>query len=156
VRPTTVFLIMAMLSAAAIPARAGQVRVDVSNIHFTPATVTIHHGDHVVWVWVSGLHSATSGSSRTEGGIFNSAPVSADAGVLGAHQAALPLIRQPAAPKWSWPAPPRGRVTPPAEPSASRPGAAVKRPTNASGDPAAAAARSQSARPAGSTASSNS
>jgi plastocyanin len=70
-----------MLSAAAVPSRAGQVRVDVSNIQFTPATVTINHGDHVVWVWLSGTHSATSGSSCTEDGIFNSALVLTAAGV---------------------------------------------------------------------------
>lgn len=80
-RPHVILAVMAVLSAAAVPSRAGQVRVDVSNIQFTPATVTINHGDHVVWVWLNGTHSATSGSACTGDGIFNSALATTAAGV---------------------------------------------------------------------------
>lgn len=73
--------LLVLSSAAALPAHAGQMRVDVANLQFTPATVTINHGDHVVWVWKSGLHSATSGTSCTADGIFNSLLQTTAAGV---------------------------------------------------------------------------
>lgn len=44
------------------PVHAGQVRVNVSNSDFTPSTITLNRGDHVVWVWSNGSHSATSGT----------------------------------------------------------------------------------------------
>ena len=80
-RVTVVLAALGILPVLASPVRAGQVRVDVANIQFTPATVTINHGDHVVWVWQNGTHSATSGSSCTSDGIFNSGLVAAAAGV---------------------------------------------------------------------------
>ena len=72
-RTQVALAVLATLTSAAAPARAGQVRVDVSNFQFTPATVTLNHGDHVVWVWLNGMHSATSGTSCTGDGIFDSA-----------------------------------------------------------------------------------
>lgn len=55
-------------------AGAGQVRVSVSSNQFTPASVSVKPGDHVVWVWVSGFHSVTSGTdgSSNGSGVFDS------------------------------------------------------------------------------------
>jgi plastocyanin len=56
------------------PALAGEVRVNLSGMSFTPATITVNQGDHVVWVWQGGTHSVTSGTdgSGAGDGIFNS------------------------------------------------------------------------------------
>jgi plastocyanin len=54
---------------------AGQVRISATSGNaFSPANVTINHGDHVVWVWTGGNHSVTSGTdgSTTGDGTFNS------------------------------------------------------------------------------------
>lgn len=55
-------------------AHGGQVRVNVNSNDFTPQSVTINPGDHVVWIWQSGIHSVTSGNDGSIGGsgIFNS------------------------------------------------------------------------------------
>lgn len=53
---------------------AGQVRVDIggSGNVFTPSSVTCNLGDLVVWVWVGGTHSLTSGAAGcTTDGFFN-------------------------------------------------------------------------------------
>lgn len=54
-------------------ANAGQVRITLAGMSFTPSNVTIHQGDHVVWVWQSGTHSVTSGTdgSPAGNGVFN-------------------------------------------------------------------------------------
>ena len=39
--------------------------VNVGNIFFNPATVSINAGDAVKWTWVGGTHSSTSGSCAT-------------------------------------------------------------------------------------------
>jgi len=54
--------------------RAGQVRVSLSGTSFSPSTISLNLGDQVAWVWVSGTHSVTSGTtgSTTGDGRFNS------------------------------------------------------------------------------------
>src|SRR6185312_15392337 len=37
---------------------------------FSPSTVTIHPGDTVMWTWVSGLHTVTSGAPGAVDGKF--------------------------------------------------------------------------------------
>src|SRR5258705_10598028 len=59
---STALLISLLLAPAA---RAGEVRVNVSNMVFTPRAVNCNAGDHVVWVWTAGSHSSTSGDSVT-------------------------------------------------------------------------------------------
>lgn len=59
-------------------ARAGQVRVDVGSggNFFTPATIQLNQGDHVVWMWIAGGHTTTSGTVTggigTPNGIWDS------------------------------------------------------------------------------------
>jgi plastocyanin len=66
--------------ACAAAAWAGQVRVNVSNFAFTPASVSANLGDHIVWIWTGGSHTVTSGdrlfvSSELLGdGHFNTSP----------------------------------------------------------------------------------
>jgi len=36
--------------------------VQVGNVYFSPASLTIQQGDDVKWVWIGGTHSSTSGS----------------------------------------------------------------------------------------------
>ena len=54
--------------------QAGQVRVSLSGQNFSPASIALNNGDQVVWVWVSGSHTVTSGTDGSLGGngIFNS------------------------------------------------------------------------------------
>lgn len=60
------------------PARAGQERVAVGagGNSFTPSTITVNAGDHVIWVWQSGGHTVTSGNPNaptpTGDGLFRS------------------------------------------------------------------------------------
>lgn len=70
-------LLAASLAMAPGHARAGQVRVTVSSNAFSPSTINLNNGDQVVWVWVGGSHSATSGVSGQPGAgtIFNSTTV---------------------------------------------------------------------------------
>jgi len=58
----TALLTSSLLAPAA---RAGQVRVNISNFMFSPSAVNCNSGDHVVWVWTGGSHSSTSGDSNT-------------------------------------------------------------------------------------------
>lgn len=68
----------ALLSAFPSPARAGQLRVLVGSggLTFTPSTVTINAGDHVIWQWFSSPHTVTSGNpsaaTPTGDGLFRS------------------------------------------------------------------------------------
>ena len=68
--------VLAVVLAAVVgslPASAGQVRVNVSNFVFTPRTVNINTGDHVVWGWTGGAHSVTAGDSTDiPSGLFDS------------------------------------------------------------------------------------
>ncbi|MGH7741055.1 MAG: hypothetical protein ACRENS_03440 [Candidatus Eiseniibacteriota bacterium] len=60
-----------LLAAATVlsPSRAGEVRVNIAGNtvtgSFSPRTVNINVGDHVIWVWTSGQHTATSGDSSS-------------------------------------------------------------------------------------------
>ncbi|HVP14530.1 MAG TPA: hypothetical protein VMS88_03235 [Terriglobales bacterium] len=72
-RLAAILALLAVVSIVAHPARAGQVRVDVMDFQFVPTTVTVNHGDHVVWTWTGGFHSATSGTGCVSDGIFDSA-----------------------------------------------------------------------------------
>jgi plastocyanin len=77
---TRIFLVVALLLTLNFASHAGQVRVDVGGATdvFTPANITVNPGDHVVWVWMGGFHSVTSGASAkfcdsgTSDGIFDS------------------------------------------------------------------------------------
>jgi plastocyanin len=84
------------LAALIVPdAQGGQVRVNVGaggNL-FSPYAVNINQGDHVVWVWVAGSHTATnwtlpadSANISIDGSIFDS-----DAG--GSHFGQGPTTR---------------------------------------------------------------
>ncbi len=77
-------LSLAVLLAAS-PARAGQVRVDVSTTGgaqvITPYVVNVNLGDHVVWVWKSNGHTVTNWSVPVDsmnlnfdGTVFDSDP----------------------------------------------------------------------------------
>jgi plastocyanin len=67
-------------SLAALPAGAGQVRINVQSNTFVPnSNVPLNQGDHVVFVWISGTHSATSGNGSPSG-IFNSGNLSTGSG----------------------------------------------------------------------------
>lgn len=58
------FATLAALALLAAFARAGQVRVDVTGSNtFVPRGVTVNAGDHVVWVWIAGGHTVTSGDT---------------------------------------------------------------------------------------------
>ncbi len=60
-------LAVALLAA---PALAGQVRIDAGTgggFAFSPTTVTLNLGDHVVWVWVQAGHTVTSGDPNATG-----------------------------------------------------------------------------------------
>jgi plastocyanin len=63
------------LGLAASVAHAGQVRINATGGNaFSPANVSLNQGDHVVWVWVGGSHTVTSGTdgSGTGDGLFDS------------------------------------------------------------------------------------
>lgn len=65
----------AALAALLLPAtlHAGQVRVTLNSQTFSPATVQINAGDHVVWVWAAQSHTVTSGTSPdSPSGLFDS------------------------------------------------------------------------------------
>lgn len=62
----------AVLAFASTHALAKQVRIDVANFSFTPASVTLNQGDHAVFVWTGGIHSALSGPVFSPDGIFDS------------------------------------------------------------------------------------
>jgi hypothetical protein len=81
--------LLSFASPGAVPALAGEVRMDLSsslgNVFVDPTQaggrrfVNCNVGDHVVWVWVSGAHSCTSGdsSSATPDGKWDSLTQSA-------------------------------------------------------------------------------
>jgi plastocyanin len=58
------------------PASAATVNVAVGYygglIEFLPSSVTIHPGDQVTWLWLTGFHSTTSGRPGMPNGIWNS------------------------------------------------------------------------------------
>ena len=73
------FLAAAILSTFVLPARAGQVHINVASNLFidptAPANVTpLNQGDHVVWVWTGASHDVISGnpSTITPDGLFSS------------------------------------------------------------------------------------
>jgi plastocyanin len=52
---------------------AGQIRVTLNSSSFSPASVQINAGDHVVWVWATQSHTVTSGNHPdTPSGLFDS------------------------------------------------------------------------------------
>ena len=65
---------LALAAPVAGPALAGQVRVNVINNLFVPSGVTVNAGDQVVWVWLAGTHTVTSGDTLAcaADGTFNS------------------------------------------------------------------------------------
>ena len=83
-------LVIAMVTVAVLlgmtgtPAQAAQKRVTVSPTsnqnRFLPTGASVHIGDHVTWVWASGTHTVTSGSSGTPNGIFDSGLLEGGAG----------------------------------------------------------------------------
>ena len=90
--PVAAVSLFALLAAGTISfllapvASAGQRRVEVGfggNV-FQPSNITLNLGDHVTWVWASGLHSVTSGTGSTDPFVGQDF----DSGVLnGANQA---------------------------------------------------------------------
>jgi plastocyanin len=57
------------------PAHAGQVRISLTGGNsFSPTAISLNQGDHVVWVWLGGAHTVTSGTdgSSTGDGLFDS------------------------------------------------------------------------------------
>jgi len=73
-RPLLVVAAACLLAVAALPAFAGQVRINVSSNFFSDSTATVNPGDQIVWVWTAGGHSVTSGTTgnSTGDGKFNS------------------------------------------------------------------------------------
>jgi plastocyanin len=68
---------IAIAATLSTPARAGQVRIDVGagdGFQFLPASPQLNQGDHVVWVWVSGSHSVTSGTGCSPAATVFDAP----------------------------------------------------------------------------------
>lgn len=67
-------LALAACALAATGAAAKQLRVNVSNFLFNPATATVNAGDHVVWIWTGGTHNVVSGNAATgtPDGLFSS------------------------------------------------------------------------------------
>jgi plastocyanin len=74
--PRRILAIALLLLIASFPfaprASARQMRIDVANFSFTPSNPTLNQGDHVVWIWTGGFHSAVSGPGATPDGIFDS------------------------------------------------------------------------------------
>jgi len=62
---------VAVIALTALPSFAGQRRVDVANFSFADSTLDANPGDQIVWVWISGSHTVTSGAG-TPDGEFNS------------------------------------------------------------------------------------
>lgn len=67
-----IVLSLSLIVMLAPPAHAGQVRVDLNATAFSPSNVTVNAGDHVVWVWLAGDHSVTSGNPNSPSGLFDS------------------------------------------------------------------------------------
>lgn len=63
--------LFALTALLALPATAGQVRVNVSSNAFTPSALTVNLGDHVVWIWTGGFHTVTSGANNGSSGTPN-------------------------------------------------------------------------------------
>ena len=61
--------------AAAAAVRSGQVRVDVSNYAFTPASLTVRAGTRVTFT----NHDATPHSATADGGAFDTGSINQDA-----------------------------------------------------------------------------
>lgn len=86
-RRWTLFPLAALVAiACATDAWAGQIRVDVGGpggaMTYTPTTASANIGDHVVWIWIGGTHTVTSGD-------FNSVPdVSVGDGLFNSGAAA--------------------------------------------------------------------
>lgn len=55
-------LLLASILGFALPADAGQVRIDLNGTSFSPNDVSLNFGDQVVWVWIVGSHTVTSGN----------------------------------------------------------------------------------------------
>jgi plastocyanin len=68
-RPIAVLLALFIVCAA--PALAGQRRVDVLGTSFVDSTLDANAGDQIVWIWVTGSHTVTSGAGIPDG-TFNS------------------------------------------------------------------------------------
>ncbi len=61
---------LVVCAVSALPASAATYTVDVQNFSFTPADIALTSGDIVHFVWVSGFHTATSGSNCTPDNVF--------------------------------------------------------------------------------------
>jgi plastocyanin len=73
-RPLAACLAAALALTLAVPALAGQRRINVSSNFFNDSTLTANAGDQMVWVWTAGAHTVTSGTTGTTlgDGVFNS------------------------------------------------------------------------------------
>src|SRR6185503_6067328 len=70
--PARWLLVLAGLSLLALPASAGQVRIDVASNSFINNDVSVNLGDQVVWVWTGSGHTVTSGTGGIPDGLFAS------------------------------------------------------------------------------------
>ncbi|MFN8589070.1 MAG: hypothetical protein U0704_14865 [Candidatus Eisenbacteria bacterium] len=61
-----------LLALTFAPAATKQLRINVANFSFTPSLATLNQGDHAVFIWTGGTHSALSGDGFTPDGIFSS------------------------------------------------------------------------------------
>ena len=72
--------IIVLASATAQLAVAATFTVNVQNFSFAPANITVAPGDTIHWVWVSGLHTVTSGSGCTANGLYFDHAIDSTAG----------------------------------------------------------------------------
>jgi len=71
-RPLAACLAATLALCLAVPALAGQRRVNVSSNFFNDSTLVANAGDQIVWVWTASSHSVTSGTTQLGDGVFNS------------------------------------------------------------------------------------
>jgi plastocyanin len=65
-------LLIAAIFLMATRSLATTYMVDVANYSFTPSTLTVHPGDVIMWMWVSGAHTTTSTTIPTGATPWNS------------------------------------------------------------------------------------
>ncbi len=67
----TILLTLLLTTVLTSAPRAEIHEVTVASFAFTPQNITITDGDTVRWVWLSGFHTATSGSDCVADDLFN-------------------------------------------------------------------------------------
>lgn len=70
--PRWIPVLILVLTAFSIGAPLAEIHeVTVANFAFTPQDITITDGDTVRWIWVGGIHTATSGADCVADGLFS-------------------------------------------------------------------------------------